>query len=88
MRSSATSEAQKSAAVKAAMQSKFEPLLDPDQVAAILGVSVSTLSIWRCTGRYNLPYVKTGSRVRYRRADVEVFIERRTRSTFAGAGAA
>ncbi len=79
-----TSDAKKSAAIKAAMQSKFAPLLDPDQVAEILGVSVKTLNVWRCTGRYNLPFVKSGARVRYRRTDVEAFIERRTRNTFAG----
>lgn len=88
MKGSATSDAQRSAAVKAATQLKFEPLLDPDQVAEILGVSTKTLNVWRCTGRYNLPFVKVGSRVRYRRADVEAFLERRTRSTFAGTEAA
>lgn len=82
------SDAQRSAAVKAAMQSKFTPLLDPEQVAEALGVSPKTLNVWRCTGRYNLPFVKVGSRVRYRRADVEAFLERRTRSTFAGTEAA
>ena len=82
------SDAQKSAAAKAAMQSKFTPLLDPEQVAEALGVSPKTLNVWRCTGRYDLPFVKVGSRVRYRRADVEAFLERRTRSTFAGTEAA
>lgn len=84
MQSSATSDAKKSAAVKATMQAKFEPLLDPEQVSEILGVSPKTLNVWRCTGRYNLPFVKSGARVRYRRTDVEAFIERRTQSTFAG----
>lgn len=88
MQSSATSDAQRSAAVKAAMQSKFTPLLDPEQVAEALGVSPKTLNVWRCTGRYNLPFVKVGTRVRYRASDVEAFLERRTRSTFAGTEAA
>ncbi|MCB1822512.1 MAG: helix-turn-helix domain-containing protein [Candidatus Competibacteraceae bacterium] len=70
------------------MQSKFAPLLDPDQVAEILGVSTKTLNVWRCTGRYNLPFVKVGSRVKYRPSDVDVFVQRRTRSTFAGTEAA
>ena len=82
------SDTQGSAAVKAALQSKFTPLLDPEQVAEALGVSPKTLNVWRCTGRYDLPFVKVGSRVRYRRADVEAFLERRTRSTFAGTEAA
>ena len=78
MRSNAPSDAQRSSAVKAAMQAKFTPLLDPDEVATILGVSVKTLNVWRCTGRYNLPFIKVGARVRYRRADVEAYIARRT----------
>lgn len=80
----ATSDAQRSAAAKAAMKSKFESLLDPFQVAAILGVSAKTLNVWRCTGRYDLPFIKAGSRVKYRTSDVERFIERRTRSTYTG----
>lgn len=62
----------------------YEKLLTPDQAAARLGVAESTLGIWRCTGRYDLPYVKAGHRVRYKAADVESFIERRTRNPFTG----
>ena len=88
MQSSAISDAQRSAIVKAAIQSKFESLLDPERVAAILGVSVKTLNVWRCTGRYALPFVKIGARVKYRASDVERFIELRTRSTCTGPEAA
>ena len=35
---------------------------------------MSTLAVWRCTGRFNLPFVKVGRAVRYRREDVEAFI--------------
>lgn len=59
-------------------------MLTPEQAAARIGVAPSTLGIWRSTGRYNLPFVKAGSRVRYKAADVERFIERRTRNTFMG----
>lgn len=52
-------------------------LLKPSQVAEILGVTVHTLAVWRCEERYNLKYVKTGRLVRYRRKDVEAFIEER-----------
>lgn len=55
-----------------------ETLLDPERVAAILGVSVKTLNVWRCTGRYALPFAKIGARVKYRASDVERFIARRT----------
>lgn len=52
-------------------------LLTSEQVADILGVTGHTLAVWRCTGRYDLPYVKSGRLVRYREADVTGFIERR-----------
>lgn len=50
-------------------------LLTPQQTAEILGVKVQTLSVWRCTRRYNLPWVKSGSRVLYRESDVLAFLE-------------
>lgn len=52
-------------------------LLKPEQVAEYIGVSVDTLNVWRCTKRYNLPYVKAGRLVRYRTEDVEAFITSR-----------
>lgn len=58
-------------------------LLTTDEVADILGVDPHTLAVWRCTGRYDLPYVKTGRLVRYRRPDVDAFIEKRTQSRYA-----
>lgn len=56
-------------------------LLSPKQTANRLDTTVGTLSGWRCNGRYDLPFVKIGSRVKYRAADVEAFIARRTRNT-------
>lgn len=52
-------------------------LMTPEQVAEYLGVSVETLNVWRCTKRYNLPYVKAGRLVRYRLQDVEAFVASR-----------
>jgi len=57
-----------------------ETLLTPDEVADFLCVTPHTLSVWRCTGRYNLPFVKVGRRVRYRKEDVEAFVSERRRS--------
>lgn len=51
-------------------------LLTPDQVATALGLSHRTLAKWRTSRRAYLPYVKVGSRVRYRRQDVAALIER------------
>lgn len=47
-----------------------------DQTAKILDVAPNTLSIWRCLGRHNLPFVKTGKSIKYRVADVAEFIAR------------
>lgn len=50
-------------------------LLNPVEAATMLGLKPETLTVWRCTRRYPLPYVKIGSRrVMYRRSDVEAFI--------------
>ncbi|MBY0378258.1 MAG: helix-turn-helix domain-containing protein [Gammaproteobacteria bacterium] len=53
-------------------------LLVPKAVAIMLGINTRTLAVWRSDRRYPLPYVKIGSRVRYRVCDVEAFIEART----------
>jgi excisionase family DNA binding protein len=42
-------------------------LMTPDQAASMLGISPRTLAAWRSTGRYALPYIKVGSKVRYPR---------------------
>lgn len=52
-------------------------LLDPTETAKILGVKRQTLALWRATKRYPLPYIKVGRSVKYRRADVEAFLEGR-----------
>ncbi|MEK8088766.1 helix-turn-helix domain-containing protein [Thermithiobacillus plumbiphilus] len=57
---------------------KLPALLDAEQAAKVLDNSPQTLSIWRSTKRYNLPYVKIGRRVKYRVSDLLDFIERRT----------
>ena len=51
-------------------------LLTKEDVSKILGVTVGPLAVWRATKRYNLPYVKVGRLVRYRRSDITDFIER------------
>ena len=53
-------------------------LLTTDQVATALGLSNRTLAAWRSSRRTSLPYVKTGSRVRYRREDIAAWLESRT----------
>ncbi|WP_299569720.1 helix-turn-helix domain-containing protein [uncultured Shewanella sp.] len=52
-------------------------LLTPTQVSEFLGVTTGTLSVWRCTGRYPLSFIKVGRRVMYRQSDVENFVNGR-----------
>ena len=49
-------------------------LLTPAQMARLLGVSVGTLAVWRCTKRYPLPYIKVGRSVRYSRIHGNEFL--------------
>lgn len=51
--------------------------IDERRAAEVLGVKVSTLTNWRTTGRYNLPYIKVGRLVRYRVADIAAWIAKR-----------
>ena len=61
-------------------KSTLSKLLTPEQVAEALGVTPHTLAVWRCEGRYELPYIKTGRLVRYLTEDVQAFIQSRRRT--------
>lgn len=65
-----------------------EDLLSPDELAAILKVSVKTLAVWRYTGRYNLPWVRPGSKPYYKRQDVDAWLKKRTHTKQTAARAA
>jgi predicted site-specific integrase-resolvase len=49
-------------------------LLSPKEAAERLHIMENTLSVWRSTARYDLPYVKIGRKVFYRESDIETFI--------------
>lgn len=53
-------------------------LIDEREAAQILNVSPGTLSVWRCTGRYGLPFVKVGRLVRYSRKSLDAWLAGRT----------
>lgn len=57
-----------------------ENKLTSKEVAAIIGITVDTLAVWRCIKRYPLPYIKMGAKVYYYEEDVKKFIESRTHS--------
>lgn len=50
-------------------------LMTTDQAADYLALKPSTLQVWRSTNRKKLPFVKVGGNVRYRRQDLDAFIE-------------
>jgi excisionase family DNA binding protein len=66
-----------SASKKPAQAAGLSRLLSEDEAAELLGVSPQTLSVWRCTKRYPLAFIKAGRLVRYRQADLAKFIESR-----------
>ena len=63
------------------MKSGIDKLLTPEETAEILGVTQSTLMVWRCTGKYNLPFVKIGRKVMYEPNAIKAFIKKRTVKT-------
>lgn len=52
-------------------------LLTEKEAARILGVQPQSLAVWRLHGK-NLPFVKIGRLVRYRRQDIEQWIAAQT----------
>jgi hypothetical protein len=60
-------------------------LLDEKAAAAVLDVTAGTLSVWRSTGRYKLPFLKIRRKVRYERNDLEAWLENRRRDSGATA---
>jgi excisionase family DNA binding protein len=53
-------------------------MFTPKQAADYLGVTAETLSVWRCTRRYAIPFVKVGRKVCYRKSDLDKFLDSRT----------
>ena len=50
-------------------------LLTTEEAAAVLGKAPGTLVVWRCTKRYDLPFLKIGGSVRYREEDLLAFLD-------------
>ena len=45
-----------------------------EDAAHYLGISPSTLATWRSTREVDVPYVRLGRCIRYRRADLDAFL--------------
>jgi len=52
-------------------------LLKPNEVSKILGITIETLAVWRCTNRTNLKFYRIGRSIRYRLSEVNEFISSR-----------
>lgn len=53
-------------------------LLTTAEAAEYLGTTVGTMEVWRCSKRYAIPYIKVGRLVKYRRSDLEQWLQSRT----------
>lgn len=56
----------------------MEKLISPEEAADFLGVHVDTLSVWRSTKRYDIPFYKIGRLVKYKMSDLNKWVEERT----------
>ncbi len=59
-------------------KSNFPELLSRQEAAEYIGVKPQTLALWCSSGRYQLRVIKVGRLVRYRRSDLDAWLEART----------
>ena len=57
------------------IEQSTQQLLTTQQAAEYLAVTPSILVNWRCTKRVKVPYLKIGNAVRYRKSDLDKFLE-------------
>ena len=55
-----------------------DPLFDNKPAADYIGVKPATLDVWRCTKRVIIPYIKVGSKVKYRKSALDAYLTSRT----------
>ncbi|MHA1575693.1 MAG: helix-turn-helix domain-containing protein [Alphaproteobacteria bacterium] len=53
-------------------------LLNTKEAADFLGLKTGTLNIWRISNRYSLEYIKVGRYIRYKKSELERWLEDRT----------
>ncbi|MGO8749064.1 MAG: helix-turn-helix domain-containing protein [Thermoguttaceae bacterium] len=61
-----------------ATRSVSDALFTRAEAADYIGVKPTTLAAWALTGRYDLPVVKVGRLVRYRKSDLDKWLSGRT----------
>jgi len=60
------------------MLRESDNLLTRQQAAEYLGLRRQTLAAWASTGRYGLPFIRVGRKVRYRQSDLDRWLRERT----------
>lgn len=75
---------QYSSALSLILDQVSDPLYATPEAAAYLGLAENTLPVWRCVGRYDIPFIKVGRLVKYRKSALDAFLERRTRGQLEG----
>lgn len=60
------------------MIAERDKLMTRVEAAEYLGLRPQTLAIWKLTGRNGLPCIKVGRLCKYRRSDLDKFLERNT----------
>lgn len=71
-----------------ASQANKTDLITTAETAAMIGASKATLDSWRCRGSHGLRFIKVGSKVFYRRSDVEAWLASRSGTSCAEISAA
>lgn len=49
-------------------------LMNQKTAAAYLGTTVGSLNVWRATGKHKIPYIRWGHCIRYRKEDLDAWI--------------
>ena len=76
----ATSHRKADEGIGKAEASPISEMITPQQAADYLGVKPETLSVWRCTRKHPIPFVKVGRKVCYRKSDLDRYIQSRTQN--------
>jgi excisionase family DNA binding protein len=57
------------------LEEKYQLLLNQKEAAKYLGTTVDSLNSLRYLGRNKIPYLRWGNRIKYRKSDLDAWIE-------------
>lgn len=57
-----------------AILSPNDPLLTNGEAAAYLKLQPGTLTVWRCTKRRDIPFIRVGRKILYRQSALDAFL--------------